>query len=284
MAAMEWTLELVLIALLGATLFQAIRLERALGMLKRDRASLEALVVGFNASTHQAESGIARLRAAADGAGRQIEAQIAKSVSLKDDLAFLTERGDRLADRLDMLVRAARPLVRSDRRGRGRRPTAAGQADGCEARNGDKPGGARPAASAADGTLMLKVPAPRLLPATIASMAALLVLKSVLLVQAAVTHSGRPDAVMVTVANAASTERAKRGTRRPRSTHAQPERRAEHAQAGRGRGSAGGGTETGGRAGAGRAAAGQREREGAAAGSAAAPQGTGCAGRRGGYA
>ena len=69
MTGMEWSLEIVLVVLLGATLFQAIRLERALGVLKRDRASLESLVVGFNASTHQAESGIQRLRAAADGAG-----------------------------------------------------------------------------------------------------------------------------------------------------------------------------------------------------------------------
>jgi hypothetical protein len=111
MIGMEWTLEIVLVVLLGATLFQAIRLERALGVLKRDRTSLESLVVGFNASTHQAESGIQRLRAAADGAGRQIESQLTKSVALKDDLSFLTERGDRLADRLDTLVRAARPLT-----------------------------------------------------------------------------------------------------------------------------------------------------------------------------
>jgi hypothetical protein len=109
---MEWALEIVLIVLLGATLFQAIRLERALGVLKRDRSSLESLVVGFNASTHHAESGIQRLRAAADSAGRQIENQLTKSVALKDDLSFLTERGERLADRLDTLVRSARPLAR----------------------------------------------------------------------------------------------------------------------------------------------------------------------------
>ena len=71
MVAMEWTLQIVLVVLLGATLFQAIRLERALGVLKRDRASLESLVVGFNASTHHAESGIQQLRSAADGAGRR---------------------------------------------------------------------------------------------------------------------------------------------------------------------------------------------------------------------
>jgi hypothetical protein len=111
MDGMEWLLEIVLVMLLGATLFQAIRLERALGVMKRDRASLETLVVGFNTSTHQAESGIQQLRAAADGAGRNIESQLSKSVSLKDDLAFLTERGDRLADRLDILIRAARPMA-----------------------------------------------------------------------------------------------------------------------------------------------------------------------------
>jgi hypothetical protein len=125
MTGMEWTLEIVLVVLLGATLFQATRLERALGVLKRDRASLESLVAGFDASTHQAESGIQKFRATADGAGRQIEAQMAKSASLKDDLAFLTERGDRLADRLDMLVRAARPLAQ-DRPDSGRPTSAAG--------------------------------------------------------------------------------------------------------------------------------------------------------------
>ena len=111
MSGMQWSLEIVLVVLLGATLFQALRLERALGVLKRDRASLEALVGHFNASTHQAESGIQRLRAAAESTGRNIETQLTKSVSLKDDLAFLTERGDRIADRLDGLVRSARPLA-----------------------------------------------------------------------------------------------------------------------------------------------------------------------------
>nr|WP_294509781.1 DUF6468 domain-containing protein [uncultured Rhodopila sp.] len=109
---MEWTLELILAGLLIAMLFHAIRLERALGVLRRDRAALEQLVAGFNTSTHLAESGIQRLRAAADGAGRELETQIAGSVSLKDDLGFLTERGDRLADRLEALVREARPLAR----------------------------------------------------------------------------------------------------------------------------------------------------------------------------
>ena len=108
---MEWLLETALLVLLAATLFHALRLERALGVLKRDRAALEELVDGFNSATHAAEQGIERLRIAAEGAGRQVQRQMDTAVRLKDDLLFLTERGERLADRLDLLVRAARPLV-----------------------------------------------------------------------------------------------------------------------------------------------------------------------------
>lgn len=113
MRGMEWILELGLSGLLIATLFHALRLERALGVLKRDRTSLESLVAGFNASTSQAETSIARLRQTADGAGRDIAQRIDTAVTLKGDLAFLTERGDRLADRLESLVRQARPVAAS---------------------------------------------------------------------------------------------------------------------------------------------------------------------------
>ncbi len=111
MAGMEWLLEMALVGLLAATLFHALRLERALGVLKRDRAALEDLVAGFNASTRQAESGIDRLRNAAEGAGRQIARQIEAASGLKDDLAFLAERGEQIADRMDTLIRSSRPLT-----------------------------------------------------------------------------------------------------------------------------------------------------------------------------
>jgi hypothetical protein len=108
---MEWLLEIALIVLLAATMFHALRLEKALGVLKRDRAALEELVNGFNGSTQRAEQGIERLRAAADGARRQIARQIEAATGLKDDLVFLAERGERLADRIDALIRAGRQLA-----------------------------------------------------------------------------------------------------------------------------------------------------------------------------
>lgn len=107
---MEWVLEIALIGLLAATLFHALRLERALGVLKRDRVALEDLVAEFNNSTRLAEQGIERLRNSADGAGRQISRQIDVAGGLKNDLLFLTERGERLADRLEQQVRSARTI------------------------------------------------------------------------------------------------------------------------------------------------------------------------------
>ena len=107
---MEWVLELVLSLLLAATLFHALRLERALGVLKRDRVALEVLVESFNTSTRLAEQGIDRLRSSAEGAGRQLSHQIDAAGGIKNDLLFLSERGENLADRMEQLVRSARSV------------------------------------------------------------------------------------------------------------------------------------------------------------------------------
>ena len=101
-------LEIGLIGLLGATLFHALRLERALGIVRRDRAELDTLLRGFNDSTRQAENATERLRGAAEGAGKHVARQIELASSLKDDLAALVDRGERLADRMDTLVRTNR--------------------------------------------------------------------------------------------------------------------------------------------------------------------------------
>lgn len=101
-------LELGLVGLLGATLFHALRLERALGVVRRDRAELDTLLRGFNDSTRQAENATERLRGAAEGAGKHVARQIEAAANLKDDLVALIDRGERLADRVDNLVRTTR--------------------------------------------------------------------------------------------------------------------------------------------------------------------------------
>jgi flagellar motility protein MotE (MotC chaperone) len=76
--------------------------------------------------------------------------------------------------------------------------------------------------------MMWKMPQPRLLPATIATLAALLVLKCGVLLDVAVLHGGRLDNAIVATANAASTERTGEGAP-ARGAESTPARGGEHA-------------------------------------------------------
>ena len=116
MVVMQWVIEIGLMGLLIVTLVHLLRLGRALALLKRDREPLEDLVADFAASTREAQQGIEHLRQTADGAGRRIAQQIETATALRDDLAYMIERAERLADRLDGSVRHSRafePAARS---------------------------------------------------------------------------------------------------------------------------------------------------------------------------
>jgi flagellar motility protein MotE (MotC chaperone) len=62
---------------------------------------------------------------------------------------------------------------------------------------------------------MVKIPTPRLLPATIATLAALLMLKCGVLLEAVVTHGLTSDGAMVAAANAASSDQTKEPAKPP---------------------------------------------------------------------
>lgn len=110
MGGMDWLLEIVLIGLLGLTLVHAVRLERALGSLRRDRSALGDAVAGFDSSSRQAEAGLDKLHSMTQDAAQQVARKIEGASVLKDDLAFLAERGELLADRLEQLIRNGRAL------------------------------------------------------------------------------------------------------------------------------------------------------------------------------
>jgi hypothetical protein len=107
----EWSAQLLLIVLLVAALPFVIRLERALASVRRDRLALEAGAAGLGEATRAAEAAAIRLRAAAEGAGRQVAERLAAAEPMRDDLRYLVERAEGLADRLDGLIRTARPVA-----------------------------------------------------------------------------------------------------------------------------------------------------------------------------
>lgn len=109
MTMLQWATELALIGLLGAAIPFALRLERQLAAIRRDRPAFEGGAAEYQEATRQAEATLVRLRAAAEDAGRQVSERIAAAGPLRDDLRFLAERAEVLADRLDGAVRAAQP-------------------------------------------------------------------------------------------------------------------------------------------------------------------------------
>jgi hypothetical protein len=111
MTVLEWLLQALLLALLGAAIPFILRLERQLAALRRDRAALEGSAAGFGEAARLAEAAVLRLRAAAEAAGKGVAEKIATAEPLAEDLRYLSERAEAIADRLDSLVRAARPLA-----------------------------------------------------------------------------------------------------------------------------------------------------------------------------
>ncbi len=101
-------LDLMLAALLVATIVYAVILNRRLGALRDGREEMRALIADFTAATEKARAGMDELRAASDVSGRGLKEMIEESRALREDLGFLIERGGVVADRLEGGVRGAR--------------------------------------------------------------------------------------------------------------------------------------------------------------------------------
>jgi len=101
-------LDIVVSVLMVATIAYATRLNSRLAALRKNRDDLARTIIGFNEATLRAESSIPKLRKAADEAGHSLQDRVEKAQSLRDDLAFMIERADTMANRLENAVRSAR--------------------------------------------------------------------------------------------------------------------------------------------------------------------------------
>lgn len=103
---MPYTLiiDIAVAVLLVVTIGYAVTLNRRLQRLRKDKKDLENLARTFGESTMRAEENINQLRTVAQA----LDIQMGRAQSLRDDLAFLNDRGGSAADRLEELVREAR--------------------------------------------------------------------------------------------------------------------------------------------------------------------------------
>ncbi|MBL9095519.1 MAG: hypothetical protein JNK07_01225 [Alphaproteobacteria bacterium] len=100
-------IDVVVIALLGATIFYALRLEQKLANMRSAQAALADVIRELNTSASRAEAGIQGLKAAAASSGQALDEKIKRARSLADEIELLLQSGERLGQRLE----TARPQV-----------------------------------------------------------------------------------------------------------------------------------------------------------------------------
>lgn len=92
--------DLVMVGLLVATIAYAIILNKQIVKLRDSRSELAELIRGLNEATAQADAGVKGMRRAASDTGEQLQRAIDKAAALRDELTFMVEAGEALADRL----------------------------------------------------------------------------------------------------------------------------------------------------------------------------------------
>ena len=103
--------------LLAATIVYCFLLHRRLAALRDAQADMAELITQFNAAADRAKSGVDVLKQATTVAGRDLEAELRKVRAMTDELAIMAESGERLAERLERGIDAARERSTSARLG-----------------------------------------------------------------------------------------------------------------------------------------------------------------------
>lgn len=93
-------LDLVIVGLLAATIAYAIILNKQIVKLRESRGEMVELIQGLNEAMAKADTGVRGLKKAAADTGEDLQRTVAKAQTLRDELEFMIEAADALANRL----------------------------------------------------------------------------------------------------------------------------------------------------------------------------------------
>ncbi|PWC75460.1 DUF6468 domain-containing protein [Azospirillum sp. TSH64] len=93
-------IDVVMVGLLAATIAYAIILNRQIIALRESRGEMAELIQGLNDAMGRAETGVRTLKKAAGDTGEDLQRTVIKAQALRDELQFMIEAGDTLANRL----------------------------------------------------------------------------------------------------------------------------------------------------------------------------------------
>jgi Domain of unknown function (DUF6468) len=101
----------LIVALLLAALVLGLRLQQSLRGLRRGNGEMTQLIEALGRASGRAEAALDGLRQTAASTSERLARDVAGAQRLLDDLRFLSERGEQLADRLEEQIRRARPIA-----------------------------------------------------------------------------------------------------------------------------------------------------------------------------
>jgi len=90
-------------------------LNRRILALSRDKADLEKLAIGFDKATKRAEVSVVNLKKVAEDSSNILNEGIQEAQRIKEDLNFLVDRGEKLADGLEGSIRRTESTASENR-------------------------------------------------------------------------------------------------------------------------------------------------------------------------
>ena len=101
---LSFVLNIVIIVLLGATIYYAIKLSRSLNDFRTYREDFEKLLDELTRNISDAQRAIHMLKTTSGDSGKQLHDVSLKSRALANELQIMNELGERLAQRLEALT------------------------------------------------------------------------------------------------------------------------------------------------------------------------------------
>ncbi len=111
MASIELIINIVIICLLVPMIIFAYNLNKNLKTLRQNQNSLAQLVSALNEATFKAENSIPKLKSATEHSSHGLKEVVDNAKELKNDLLFINERADSLADRLENIISNSRNMT-----------------------------------------------------------------------------------------------------------------------------------------------------------------------------
>ncbi|HNQ92140.1 MAG TPA: DUF6468 domain-containing protein [Alphaproteobacteria bacterium] len=111
MSGLMLGLDIVIIVMLGATIFYAARLGKHLSIFRANRSEMERLIRELSSQITRAQEGISTLDDISSTQGDHLRQMVAKAQGLCDELEIMTEAGNSLAERLEKLASKNRAIA-----------------------------------------------------------------------------------------------------------------------------------------------------------------------------